>query len=43
MLWTTISVTKKLRDELKKIRITRRETYDEIIQRLLLFHKKYEE
>jgi predicted CopG family antitoxin len=33
--WTTIMVRKETRDRLKKLRITRRETYDEILNRLM--------
>lgn len=36
---TTIQIEHKTLDKMKKIRITKRETYDEIINRLL---KKYE-
>lgn len=41
MEYTTIQIEKTTRDLMKKIRITRRETYDEIIRRLLInFSKK---
>ncbi len=32
---TTIQIEKKTLDRLKKLRITRRETYDEILNRLI--------
>ena len=34
--FTQIQVTKKIREKLKKKKITKYETYDEIIERLLL-------
>ncbi len=35
MTYTTIQITKETREKLKKLRITMRETYDEIINRLM--------
>ncbi|MDI6798627.1 MAG: hypothetical protein QMD12_01355 [Candidatus Aenigmarchaeota archaeon] len=32
---TTIQIEKRTREKLKKLRITKRETYDEIINRLI--------
>ncbi len=33
--YTTIRIKKKTRERLKKLRVTRRESYDEIINRLI--------
>jgi predicted CopG family antitoxin len=33
--YTTIMVRREIRDKLRKLRLTRRDTYDEIIERLL--------
>lgn len=33
--WTTIYVRKETRDRLKRLRLARRESYDEIINRLI--------
>lgn len=38
--WTTIMVRKETRDKLKSLRITKRESYDEVINRLI---EKWEE
>ena len=38
--WTTIMVRKETRDKLKSLRITKRESYDEVIKRLI---EKWEE
>lgn len=35
MEYTTIQITKETREKLKKLRITKRESYDEIINRLI--------
>jgi predicted CopG family antitoxin len=35
MEYTTIQIRKETREKLKKLRITKRETYDEIINRLM--------
>ena len=35
MEYTTIQIRKETREKLKKLRITKRETYDEIIDRLV--------
>jgi len=37
--WTTIMVRKETREQLKKLRITKRESYDEIIKRLIEMKK----
>jgi predicted CopG family antitoxin len=33
--WTTIMIRKETRDRLKSLRITKRESYDEIIKRMI--------
>jgi predicted CopG family antitoxin len=33
--WTTIMVTRQTRERLKKLRVAKKETYDEIINRLI--------
>ena len=38
--WTTIMVRKETRDKLKSLRITKRESYDEVINRLIEKCKK---
>jgi len=38
--WTTIMVRKDTRDKLKKLRIAKRESYDEVINRLIEKCKK---
>jgi len=35
MEYTTIQIRKETREKLKKLRITKRESYDEIINRLI--------
>jgi len=37
---TQIQITKKTRKELKDLRLTKRETYEEIIKRLLLKERR---
>ena len=38
---TTIQIERKTLEKLKKVRITKRETYDEILNRLLNLHNEY--
>jgi len=40
--YTTIQIRKETREKLKSLRITKRETYDEIINRLIEKMKKSE-
>ena len=37
---TTIQIEYKTREKLKKQRITKRETYDEVLNRLMKYYKK---
>ncbi|MEM2882444.1 MAG: hypothetical protein QXL35_04300 [Candidatus Bathyarchaeia archaeon] len=37
--YTTIRIKKKTRERLKKLRVARRESYDEIINRLIEKHR----
>jgi len=37
---TTIQIERKTLEKMKKLRITKRETYDEIINRLMKYAKK---
>jgi hypothetical protein len=38
---TTIQIDKKTLEKLKKLRITKRETYEEILNRLMVIYEKH--
>lgn len=42
MEFTQIQITKETKDKLKQVKITKRETYDEIVRRLLLTYDKHQ-